>query len=86
MTSTDDQSRNRTVGLRLGRGERLDEIVASLGATVEGVSSAPLVERLARDHQIETPIVSGVVRVIQGALSPSDLASALMARPLRSEF
>ena len=86
MTSTDDQSRNRTVGLRLGRGEKLEEIVASLGATAEGVSSAPLVERLARENNIDAPIISGVVRVIQGALSPSDLASALMARPLRSEF
>lgn len=86
MTSTDDQSRNRTVGLRLGRGEKLDEIIASLGATAEGVSSAPLVERLARDNHIDTPIVSGVVRVIQGDLSPSDLASKLMARPLKSEF
>lgn len=86
MTSTDDQSRNRTVGLRLGRGEPLTDIVASLGATAEGVSSAPLVERLARDHKIEAPIVSGVVQVIQGSLSPGDLASALMARPLRSEF
>jgi glycerol-3-phosphate dehydrogenase (NAD(P)+) len=86
MTSTDDQSRNRTVGLRLGRGESLAQIVASLGATAEGVSSAPLVERLANNHQIEAPIVSGVVKVIQGALSPSDLASKLMARPLKSEF
>jgi len=86
MTSTDDQSRNRTVGLRLGRGESLTDIVASLGATAEGVTSAPLVERLARDHQIEAPIVSGVVQVVQGALSPKDLAIALMTRPLKSEF
>ena len=86
MTSTDDQSRNRTVGLRLGRGEKLDAIVSSLGATAEGVSSAPMVERIARERQIDTPIISGVVRVIQGALSPSELASALMARPLKSEF
>jgi glycerol-3-phosphate dehydrogenase (NAD(P)+) len=86
MTSTDDQSRNRTVGLRLGRGESLTDIVASLGATAEGVTSAPLVERLAKDHQIEAPIVSGVVQVVQGALSPKDLAIALMSRPLKSEF
>ena len=86
MTSTDDQSRNRTVGLRLGRGEELEAIVASLGATAEGVSSAPLVERLARDNNIDAPIISGVVRVIQGTLSPGELASALMARPLKSEF
>ncbi len=86
MTSTDDQSRNRTVGLRLGRGESLVDIVNSLGATAEGVSSAPLVERLARDNNIEAPIVSGVVQVIRGVLSPKELAAALMARPLRSEF
>jgi glycerol-3-phosphate dehydrogenase (NAD(P)+) len=86
MTSTDDQSRNRTVGLRLGRAEKLDAIVSSLGATAEGVSSAPMVERIARERQIDTPIISGVVRVIEGSLSPGDLALVLMARPLKSEF
>jgi glycerol-3-phosphate dehydrogenase (NAD(P)+) len=86
MTATDDQSRNRKVGLRLGRGEKLSAILASLHATAEGVYSAPLVEKLAASKGIETPIISGVVQVLNETMSPKDLAVHLMSRPIRSEF
>lgn len=86
MTATDDQSRNRQVGLRLGRGEKLGEIIASLGSTAEGVASAPLVEKLAKQSHADTPIIHHVVEVLRGAIAPKDLATALMSRPLKSEF
>lgn len=86
MTSTDDQSRNRAVGLRLGRGEDLNQILSSLGATAEGVSSAELVERLASSHSVDAPIVNLVVQVLKKQIAPKDLAHALMTRPLREEF
>lgn len=86
MTATDDQSRNRKVGLRLGRGEKLSDILASLHATAEGVHSAALVERLASHKGVDTPIISGVVRVLNETMTPKELAAALMARPIRSEF
>jgi glycerol-3-phosphate dehydrogenase (NAD(P)+) len=86
MTATEDQSRNRQVGLRLGRGEKIDEIIKTLGSTAEGVSTAPLVQQLARQKGVETPITDLVARLIEGAIAPTDLAKALMNRPLRSEF
>lgn len=86
MTATDDQSRNRVVGLRLGRGEKLSDIVTTLGSTAEGVSSAELVDSIARTHKIEAPIVSLVVKVIRGEIAPKDLAKTLMSRPLKGEF
>lgn len=86
MTATDDQSRNRMVGLRLGRGEKLADIIATMKSTAEGVSSAPLAEKRAIQANVDAPITSLVVKVLQGAIAPKDLADALMMRPLRSEF
>jgi len=43
LTATCDASRNRTVGLRLGKGEKLDHIIATLGSVAEGVKTPPLV-------------------------------------------
>jgi glycerol-3-phosphate dehydrogenase (NAD(P)+) len=86
MTATDDQSRNRIVGLRLGRGEKLDVILTNLGSTAEGVLSAPLVDGIARTANIDAPITSLVVKVLRGDIAPQDLAASLMSRPLKGEF
>jgi glycerol-3-phosphate dehydrogenase (NAD(P)+) len=86
MTATDDQSRNRMVGLRLGKGEKLADIIATLGSTAEGATSAELVLNLAMKHKIEAPIVALVVSVLRGEIAPQDLAKKLMSRPLREEF
>ena len=86
MTATEDQSRNRSVGLRLGKGEKLSDVIASLGATAEGVSSAPLVLDLARKHGIDAPITEHVVRLMNGDIRATEMAHALMTRPLKREF
>jgi glycerol-3-phosphate dehydrogenase (NAD(P)+) len=85
MTATDDQSRNRIVGLRLGRGEKLPEILRTLGSTAEGVSSAPLVASIAKDKQVEAPIIDLVVKVLKDEIAPKDVASTLMSRPIKGE-
>ncbi|PNG99990.1 Glycerol-3-phosphate dehydrogenase [NAD(P)+], partial [Tetrabaena socialis] len=60
-----DLSRNRTVGLRLGRGERLADIQASMGGAVaEGVPTCKAVHHLAQRLQVECPIMSGIYAVI----------------------
>lgn len=86
MTATEDQSRNRSVGLRLGKGERLSDVIASLGATAEGVSTAPLVLALARERGIAAPLTEHVVHLMNGDIRATDMAHALMTRPLKSEF
>jgi len=86
MTATCDVSRNRTVGIRLGRGESLSQIVATLGSTAEAVTSTPLVLELARRYKVEMPITEAVAGLIQGRTSPGELAHALINRPLKSEF
>lgn len=85
MTATDNQSRNRSIGLLLGEGKSLSEAITTLGATAEGVYSAPLVLEFAKTHGIEVPIVNLVVEVLNGTLKPDELAHLLMTRPLKNE-
>lgn len=86
MTATENQSRNRAVGLQLGKGAKLEDVIASLGSTAEGVSSAPLVQKVAREKGVEVPITDQVVRLLRGEVIPGELTKALMSRPLRREF
>jgi glycerol-3-phosphate dehydrogenase (NAD(P)+) len=86
MTATEDQSRNRTVGLRLGKGERLSDIITSLGATAEGVLTAPLALSLAQRHNVDAPITEHAVRLMNGEIQATEMAHSLMTRPLKSEF
>jgi glycerol-3-phosphate dehydrogenase (NAD(P)+) len=62
-----DLSRNRTVGLRLGRGEALAAITASMhGAVAEGVLTSRSAYALSRRLGVEVPIIEGIWRVIHG--------------------
>jgi glycerol-3-phosphate dehydrogenase (NAD(P)+) len=63
-TCTSAQSRNRHVGVELGKGRHIDEVIAEMVMVAEGVKSAPAVMALAREHQIEMPIAQDVYRVV----------------------
>lgn len=65
-TCTSAKSRNRTVGYRLGRGERIDDILASMFMVAEGVKSVDAVLHLADQMSIDVPICAEVGRVVQG--------------------
>jgi glycerol-3-phosphate dehydrogenase (NAD(P)+) len=85
-TCTSPQSRNRTVGLELGRGRALREVLAGMRGVAEGVRTArPLVE-LARSRGVEMPIAEQVAAIVAGETSPSRALAALMERPARSEW
>lgn len=86
MTATSPQSRNRTVGYRLGRGEKLDQIIATLGSVAEGVRSAPIVEAIALQHKVEMPIVHAVGKLLRAEYSAKELVLELVARPTKAEF
>jgi glycerol-3-phosphate dehydrogenase (NAD(P)+) len=86
MTATEDQSRNRQVGLRLGRGEKIADIIKALGSTAEGVTTAPLVQTLAATSSVVVPITDMVVELLKGEVPPLELAKRLMTRPIKSEF
>jgi glycerol-3-phosphate dehydrogenase (NAD(P)+) len=85
LTCTGDLSRNRTVGFRLGTGERLADILDDMSAVAEGVKTADAVRELARRHAVEMPITEQVHAIIHGDRSPSDALRALMLRDPKPE-
>jgi len=86
LTCTDDQSRNRRMGLLLARGHSVDAAVAEIRQVVEGVRVAP--EVLARAHSlgIEMPITEQVCKVLSGETSPLQAVQALANRPAKNEL
>lgn len=85
LTCTDDQSRNRRVGIALGRGHKLAEILGELGQEAEGVATARELYQLAQRLNIEMPITEQVYRVVHENCSPQEAVEALLSRDSRPE-
>jgi glycerol-3-phosphate dehydrogenase (NAD(P)+) len=85
-TCSSKQSRNNSVGLALGRGQRIEEILASMNMVAEGVKSSPSVLDLARRHGVEMPITEQVVAVCHEGRSAREALAALMSRSSKSEL
>jgi len=85
LTCTGDQSRNRRVGLCLGRGEPLAEILGASKGVAEGVETTASARQLGRRQGVELPIVDEVHRILFEDGSPLDSLNRLMRRPLTSE-
>ena len=86
LTYTGDLSRNRRLGLALGKGVALDEAVRQIGQVVESVLTADEVARLAAKHGLDLPIASGVRAVLHGEVTPVEGLRALMAREQKPEY
>jgi glycerol-3-phosphate dehydrogenase (NAD(P)+) len=84
-TCSSPLSRNRTFGERLGRGERLEDILASKQQTAEGVKSCRSILDLARKHDVDMPITEQVVAVCHDGMSPGDMVRKFMQRESKSE-
>jgi glycerol-3-phosphate dehydrogenase (NAD(P)+) len=84
-TCTSPKSRNRTVGERLGQGQALDDIIASMNMVAEGVKSSRAILGLAERAEVEMPITQGVVTVCHGGASPEDLVGELLGRSPKPE-
>ncbi len=85
LTCTDNQSRNRQVGLALGKGHTLQETLAEIGQVAEGVATSREVLGLARRHQVEMPITEQVCRVLFEGVAPHAAVEALLQREPRAE-
>ncbi|RYG00872.1 MAG: NAD(P)-dependent glycerol-3-phosphate dehydrogenase, partial [Caulobacteraceae bacterium] len=86
LTCTGDLSRNRRLGLALGRGEKLEDAVRAIGQVVESVQTADEVMRLAERHGIELPIAENVRDVLHGDIAPAEGLKRLMARERKAEY
>jgi glycerol-3-phosphate dehydrogenase (NAD(P)+) len=86
LTCTGSLSRNRTVGMELGKGRKLAEILAGLhGKVAEGVLTTSAALGLARRYQVEMPITEQIAAILREERSPLDAMRELMSRPGRDE-
>lgn len=85
LTCTDNSSRNRRVGLALGQGRKLAQILAELGQEAEGVTTARELYQLAKQLRVEMPITEQVYRVLYENLPPQTAVEALLKREPRQE-
>lgn len=85
LTCTGDLSRNRRVGLGLGQGRNLDEILSEMGEVAEGVKTTHAVCRLAERLKVDMPMAQMVREVLNGERTPAQAGESLMSRQLKSE-
>lgn len=85
LTCTGALSRNRRVGIELGRGRELEEILASTRMVAEGVGTARALLTLARENGIELPITEQVDAILHHGKAPRDAIASIMERPQRHE-
>ena len=85
LTCTDNASRNRRVGLALGQGKKLPDILSELGQEAEGVATTRELYQLAKKSNVEMPITAQVYRVLYENLPPQNAVEALLKREPRQE-
>ena len=85
LTCSSETSRNMSLGLALGRGDALAEILNARNAVTEGVATAPVLRDLARQKGIEMPISFAVAAIIAGETSVDEAISGLLLRPVKAE-
>lgn len=86
LTCTGDLSRNRTLGLELGRGKGLEAAIASLAGIAEGVKTARSARDLARRLGVEAPIIEQVYLALYEGKDPTRAVADLMGREPKAEF
>ncbi|CAM3916491.1 MULTISPECIES: NAD(P)H-dependent glycerol-3-phosphate dehydrogenase [Pseudoalteromonas] len=85
LTCTDNQSRNRRFGLALGKGEGVEQAIASIGQVVEGYRNTKEVYLLAQRTGIEMPITEQIYQVLYENKDVKEAAMALLGREQKSE-
>lgn len=85
LTCTDDQSRNRQLGLAIGRGLSVEQAVAEVGKTVEGMHAACEVLMQAQQAGIEMPIVEQVCKILFEGYDPRESVQELLCRDQKAE-
>jgi glycerol-3-phosphate dehydrogenase (NAD(P)+) len=88
LTATDEQSRNYTVGKRLGHGEKIGDIIASMKMVAEGYKTSVALHALIKEHRVSAPICAMVYRMLHENLDPKiavhELCSTALTEELRS--
>lgn len=85
LTCTGDLSRNRQVGIQLGQGKKLSDILSHMKMVAEGVKTAKAAWELAQKHDVDMPIIEQIYRVIFENKDPRAAVNDLMTRESKSE-
>jgi glycerol-3-phosphate dehydrogenase (NAD(P)+) len=86
LTASGDLSRNRTVGKRLGKGEKIGDIVSSMKMVAEGILTSRSIHHLSTRHGVEMPICNEVYNVCHEGKDPFKALEDLLTRDLKDEF
>lgn len=86
LTCTAQLSRNYTLGYRLGKGEKLSDILSGIRSVIEGIDTAQSAYELSKRYMVPMPIVEQVYLVLYDGKIPSEAVEELMNRTLRTEF
>ena len=85
LTCTSESSRNYSVGLKLGRGVKVNEILANQKSVAEGIYTAKAICIRGKELGVELPICSGVNEILHNKANIDKTVSQILSRPLRSE-
>jgi len=85
LTATSPHSRNMSLGMELGRGRKLDDVLSERRSVTEGVATASAVIAMAKRAGVEMPICAAVADLVSGARGIDEIIAALLARPLKTE-
>ncbi len=85
LTATGDLSRNRFVGIQLGKGRELRDILAGMTMVAEGVGTCRAAHRLGIENRVDLPIINKMYHVLHESKDPRQALRELMDRPLTSE-
>lgn len=85
LTCTDNQSRNRRLGLAIGQGRTLEQAQQEIGQVIESINTSAIMQLLIQRLQVEMPITEHVYQVLHHHLSPREAVKNLFSRSLKSE-
>ncbi|MBE9502819.1 MAG: NAD(P)H-dependent glycerol-3-phosphate dehydrogenase [Proteobacteria bacterium] len=86
LTCTGDLSRNRTVGLRLGKGEKIEDILSEMKMVAEGVKTTKAAHQLSKKLGVDMPIVENIYAILYEKMPAKKAVASLMTRELKEEI
>ena len=85
LTCTDNQSRNRRLGLAIGQGKSIQQAQTEIGQVIESIGTSALIQTLIKRFQVEMPITEQVFQVLHHELEPKQAVKNLFARAIKAE-
>jgi len=81
LTAFSSKSRNRTMGVRIGQGETMEDILASSEGVCEGYYTAGMAIELSADYKVVMPVLTAVARILAGEVTPREAVYQVMSLP-----